>query len=43
MSFGKISLVLLAGVLSAQVVPDWFVVELTQPTDGRTRGARQVR
>ena len=43
MSFGKISLVLLAGVLSAQVVPDWFVVELTQPTVGRTRGARQVR
>ena len=43
MRFGKISLVLLAGVLSAQVVPDWFIVELTQPTAGRTRGARQVR
>ena len=43
MRFGKISLVLLAGALSAQVVPDWFVVELTQPTVGRTRGARQVR
>lgn len=43
MSFRKISLVLLAGVLSAQVVPDWFVVELAEPPAGRTRGARQVR
>lgn len=43
MMSGKLALVLLAGVLSAQVVPDWFILELNEPTVGRTRGARRVR
>lgn len=43
MRFGKLSIVFLAGLLPAQVVPDWFIVELTQPPAGRTRGDRQVR
>ena len=43
MRFGKLLFVLLAGVLSAQVVPDWFIVELTEAPVGRARGARGVR
>jgi minor extracellular serine protease Vpr len=35
-------LFLLAVALSAQVVPDWFVLELSEPPVGRTRGTRRV-
>ncbi|MBI2685114.1 MAG: S8 family serine peptidase [Acidobacteria bacterium] len=44
MSFGKFLLTLLAaGVLSAQVVPDWYVLELSEVPSSRARGVRRIR
>lgn len=46
MGFGRLGFRLiwiLAGALTAQVVPGWFVVELTEAPAGRVRGVRRIR
>lgn len=46
MRLGSVAILLLlalSGTLPAQIVPDWFVVELNEAPMERTRGARRVR